>query len=238
MGHERLKREVLEANLRLVDAGLVVLTWGNASGVDREAGVLAIKPSGVGYAELGLDDIVVVGLESGEVVEGKLKPSSDTPTHRYLYQAFGEIGGVAHTHSLHATVWAQAGRDLPCLGTTHADHFCGPVPVTEPLTPEETARDYAANTGKVIVRCFAARDLAAAEMPAVLVRGHGPFTWGPSAGAAVDNAIALEAVARMGLLTLSLSPEHLPLPEHVLEKHFRRKHGETAYYGQKGDHKP
>jgi L-ribulose-5-phosphate 4-epimerase len=234
MGHERLKQEVCAANRRLVDAGLVVLTWGNVSGLDREAGALAIKPSGVDYGALQPDDIVIVDLGSGEVREGRLKPSSDTPTHRYLYQAFPEIVGVAHTHSLHATAWAQAARDLPCFGTTHADHFHGPVPVTEQLTAEEVEADYEANTGKVIVRCFAERDLSPGEMPAVLVRGHAPFTWGPSVTAAVDNAIALEAVARLALETLRLSPDLPLLPTHLLEKHFSRKHGAGAYYGQKG----
>lgn len=226
---EELREQVLRANLELVKSGLVVLTWGNASGIDREKGLVVIKPSGVSYDRLSAGDLVVVDLE-GRTVEGTLRPSSDLPTHLGLYRAWPGIGGVVHTHSRHATAFAQALREIPCLGTTHADHFHGPVPVTRILSPDEVARDYEGSTGDVIVERFAA--LNPVHVPGVLVANHGPFTWGPSAAAAAQNAIALEEVAAMALDTFALSPAQPPIPAHVLEKHFTRKHGPKAYYGQ------
>jgi len=225
-----LKQRVCDANRDLVAAGLGTLTWGNVSGIDRERGLVAIKPSGVPYADLKPQHIVVVDLE-GRVVEGDLKPSSDTPTHVALYRAFANIGGVVHTHSRHATIFAQARREIPCLGTTHADHFHGPVPVTRPLTEQEVAEDYEGRTGTVIIERFAGLDPDA--MPAVLVAGHAPFTWGNSAEKAVENAVALEAVAAMAQATRSLDPAAPELESWVLEKHYQRKHGPAAYYGQK-----
>jgi L-ribulose-5-phosphate 4-epimerase len=225
-----LKQQVCAANRDLVATGLVTLTWGNVSGIDRERGLVAIKPSGVPYADLQPQQIVVVDLD-GRVVEGDLKPSSDTPTHVALYRAFANIGGVVHTHSRHATIFAQARREIPCLGTTHADHFYGPVPVARPLTEGEVAEDYEGRTGTVIIERFAGLDPDA--MPAVLVAGHAPFTWGGSVAKAVENAVALEAVAAMALGTWSIDPAALELEPWVLEKHYQRKHGAGAYYGQK-----
>jgi L-ribulose-5-phosphate 4-epimerase len=229
---EELKNEVCRVNKALVDSGLVILTWGNASGVDRNAGVMAIKPSGVPYASLTPGDIVVLKIEDGSVVEGEARPSSDTPTHLHLYRAFPELGGIVHTHSRHATAWAQAGRSLPCYGTTHADHFGGAVPVARPLTQDEIDRGYEANTGMVIEECFRGHQLNPAEVPAVLVHGHAPFTWGKTPQKALDNSIALEACAQMAFEMLVLNPKAQPLPEWILNKHFDRKHGPDAYYGQ------
>jgi len=226
---EDLKKQVFHANLDLVEHGLVVLTWGNASGIDRASGLVVIKPSGVSYADMRFTDMVVVDLE-GRVREGELKPSSDTPTHLALYRAWPAIGGVTHTHSAHAVMFAQASRPIPCLGTTHADHWAGEVPLARMLTAPEVQADYEGNTGAVIVERFA--DLDPIEVPAVLVAGHGPFTWGRSAADAVKNAVALEAVARMALGTFQLRPEVEALPAHVLNKHYQRKHGPQAYYGQ------
>jgi len=228
---DSLKERVWRANLDLVRHGLVVLTFGNASGIDRKKGLVAIKPSGVDYADLKPADIVLVDLE-GRVVEGKLVPSSDTPTHVALFRAFPKAGGIVHAHSPYATMFAQAAREIPCLGTTHADHFHGPVPTTRFLTRREAAGDYEANTGKVIVERFTRLDPAA--MPAVLVAGHGPFVWGNTPGAAVANAVALELVAKTALGTLSLDRSRRPLPGYILEKHYLRKHGPHATYGQKG----
>jgi L-ribulose-5-phosphate 4-epimerase len=227
---EELKRRVTAANRDLVKTGLVTLTWGNASGIDRRQGLVVIKPSGVPYEELQPECMVVVDLEGG-VVEGRLKPSSDTPTHLILYRAFETIGGVVHTHSRHATMFAQARREIPCLGTTHADHFHGPVPVTRPLSEREVAEDYEGFTGRVIVERFAGLDPVA--MPAVLAAGHAPFTWGASAEQALDNSVALEAVAEMALGTWSIDRAAPDLEAWVLEKHYQRKHGPAAYYGQK-----
>ncbi|MFZ5830781.1 MAG: L-ribulose-5-phosphate 4-epimerase AraD [Planctomycetota bacterium] len=227
---ESLKREVHAANRALVEAGLVTLTWGNVSGCDRAAGLMVIKPSGVPYAELTDEQMVVIDLE-GHVVEGVLRPSSDTPTHVLLYRSFPAIGGIAHTHSRYATIFAQARREIPCLGTTHADHFHGPVPLTRPLAAEEVDTGYEQNTGAVIVERFS--DAEPMATPAVLVAGHGPFTWGRSATEAVDNAVALEAVAEMALGTLSLTTIAAPLEDYLIEKHHQRKHGAGAYYGQK-----
>jgi len=227
---EELKEQVCQANRDLVRYGLVTLTWGNVSGLDRERRLAVIKPSGVAYDKVQPADMVVVDLE-GQVVEGKLRPSSDTPTHVLLYRHFAGIGGITHTHSRYATMFAQARREIPCLGTTHADHFNGPVPVARPLTEPEVAGDYEANTGRVIVERF--RGIDPAAMPAVLVAGHGPFTWGKDAGDSVHNAVALEAVAEMALGTLQLDPAPVKLEPYVLEKHHQRKHGPAAYYGQK-----
>lgn len=230
--HAGLRESVLEANRRIVEAGLVVLTFGNASAVDRAAGLMAIKPSGVPYEELGPESMVLVDLESGRVVEGGFRPSSDTPTHLVLYRRFEGIGGVVHTHAPAATAWAQAGRAIPCFGTTHADHFHGPVPVTRRLTPEEVGGEYEARTGDVIVETVEGLGLDPLEMPAVLVRSHGPFTWGADVAHAVENAVALEAVAAMARDALALAPDLEPAPAELVERHFRRKHGPSAYYGQ------
>jgi len=227
---EGLKEEVCKANLRLVSEGLVIQTWGNVSGIDRERGLVVIKPSGVAYDGMRAEQMVVVSLETGETVEGGLKPSSDTPTHLALYRAFQGIGGVVHTHSIFATAWAQAGREIPALGTTHADYFHGAIPLTRQLTKAEIAGDYEENTGKVIVERFAG--LGSAEMPAVLAVNHGPFTWGKSPDEAVSNAVYLEHVARMASETLRVNPSASPLPKALLDKHFLRKHGPGKYYGQ------
>ena len=232
MAHDALKESVWRANLDLVKAGLVILTWGNASGVDRAAGVMAIKPSGVSYDTLRPEDIVVVALDTGEVVDGALRPSSDTPTHLLLYRELPSIGGVAHTHSSAAVSWAQAERDVPCLGTTHADHFHGCVPVTRRLREAEIRDAYEHNTGAVIVECFRERGLDPLDVPGALVAGHGPFAWGENAAKAVENAIALEATARMALDTLRINPDAAGIDQVLLDKHHRRKHGAGAYYGQ------
>jgi L-ribulose-5-phosphate 4-epimerase len=228
-----LREQVWHANQGLVRAGLVTLSFGNASGVDRKAGVLVIKPSGVPYDDLRPEHLVVVSLEDGRVVEGDLRPSSDTPTHLILYQRYPEIGGVVHTHSTAATAWAQAGRSIPPLGTTHADHFHGPVPVTRQMRENEVAGAYERETGVVIVETLERLGLSAAEMPAALVASHGPFTWGRDAENAVANATALEAVAAMATQTFALNPDVQPIAQYLVERHFRRKHGPGAYYGQK-----
>ncbi len=226
----RLRKEVAEANKSLVRLGLVTLTWGNVSGFDRGRGLVVIKPSGVPYAALKPADMVIVDLQ-GKVVEGRLKPSSDTPAHVELYLSFADIGGITHTHSTCATVFAQAKREIPCLGTTHADHFRGAVPVTRLLSELEVEYDYERNTGKVIVERM--RGVDPVSMPAVLVAGHGPFCWGVNAGESVVNSVALERVAEMALAVYRLNPEARPLPAYVAEKHFGRKHGPDASYGQK-----
>ena len=228
-----LREAVWRANTALVRAGLVTLSFGNASGVHRESGVMVIKPSGVPYDEVRPEDMVMVRLEDGRVVEGELRPSSDTPTHRLLYLRFPEIGGVVHTHSAAATAWAQAGRSIPPFGTTHADHFHGPVPVTRQLTQAEVAGEYEAETGVVVIETLERLWLNAAEMPAVLVASHGPFTCGRDSREAVDNATALEIVAAMATQTLALNPHIEPMADYLLERHFRRKHGPDAYYGQR-----
>ena len=227
---EQLKEAVLEANLELPRRGLVTYTWGNVSGICRERGLVVIKPSGVSYEEMKAEDMVVLDLE-GNVVEGDLRPSSDTPTHLALYRAWPEVGGIVHTHSTYATVWAQARMGIPCLGTTHADYFYGEIPCTRPLTLEEIAGAYEEETGNVIVKTFAHRDPL--SMPGVLVAGHGPFTWGKDPAEAVHNSVVLEQVALMALATVSLAPDIGPIPQGLLDKHFLRKHGANAYYGQK-----
>ncbi len=224
-----LKREAYEANVALSRHGLINLTFGNASAIDRARGAFAIKPSGVDYAALSPDDMVVVDLE-GRTVEGKLRPSSDTPTHRRLFLAFERVGGVAHTHSLHATAFAQAGRPIPIFGTTHADYFNGEVPVTRKMTPAEIAGAYEWETGNVIVERFLSLDPA--DFPGVLVNRHAPFAWGPTVAKAVETAVAMECVAEMSLMSLALSPDLGPIEPELLAKHFRRKHGVGAYYGQ------
>lgn len=226
---KELRREVLEANLRIPRAGLATLTWGNVSGVDREAGVFVIKPSGVTYDVLTEEDLVVVSLADGSVVEGRLRPSTDTETHRSLYLAFPSIGGVTHTHSTHAVAFAQARRPIPVLGTTHADTFNGPVPVTDALTPEQCATDYEYNTGQVIVDLLDRDDTRAREVPGALVAHHGPFTWGSDATASLEHAVICEAVAEMALRTLALG--QVAPPQHLLDRHYTRKHGPDAYYG-------
>jgi L-ribulose-5-phosphate 4-epimerase len=225
----RLRREVLDANLRIPAAGLATLTWGNVSGVDREAGVFVIKPSGVPYDSLAEEHLVVIDLRDGGVVAGNLRPSTDTETHRSLYLAFPSIGGVTHTHSTHAVAFAQARRAIPVLGTTHADTFNGPIPVTADLTAEQCAHDYEFNTGQVIVDLLEASDRRAAEVPGALVSCHGPFTWGATATKSLEHAIVCEAVAEMAIHTLALGAGRPP--QHLLDRHYTRKHGPDAYYG-------
>lgn len=225
---EEMKKSVFEANRLLKDSGLIVLTWGNVSQIDRESGYVVIKPSGVSYDAMRAEDMVVVDLE-GNVIEGDLKPSSDLPTHLELYKAFPEIGGITHTHSRWATVFSQAGAPIPALGTTHADVFYGPVPVTRKLTEQEIRGDYEKETGKVIVETFLGRNPN--EIPAVLVHSHGPFIWGKNAMKSVENAITLEEVAMMAYYTLQITPT-AQIQQTLLDKHFLRKHGANAYYGQ------
>lgn len=228
---EELKKQVCEANLLLPKYGLVVFTWGNVSGIDREAGLFVIKPSGVPYEKLTPDDMVVMNLK-GEKVEGKLNPSSDTPTHCELYNAFPSIGGIVHTHSRWATVWAQAGRAIPAYGTTHGDYFYGDIPCTRAMTPEEIGGAYEKETGRVIVETFA--DKSADQMPAVLVKSHAPFTWGKDAEEAVHNSVVLEELAMMAWHTENVSKQPVRrMQQELLDKHFLRKHGANAYYGQK-----
>ncbi|ATH92723.1 ribulose 5-phosphate epimerase [Bacillus glycinifermentans] len=226
---EALKEQVLKANLQLVEHRLVTFTWGNVSGIDRDKGLVVIKPSGVKYSELRAEDLVVLNLD-GEVVEGKLKPSSDTPTHLYLYKEFQTIGGIVHTHSPWATSWAQSGRDIPSLGTTHADYYHGDIPCTREMYADEIAEQYELNTGKVIRETF--QHLDPRDIPGVLVNNHGPFCWGEDALTAVHNAVVLEEVAKMAYHSLMLNPSLHPISGVLLDKHFFRKHGADAYYGQ------
>ncbi|MEO0415488.1 MAG: L-ribulose-5-phosphate 4-epimerase AraD [Verrucomicrobiota bacterium] len=227
---EDLKEEVLRANLMLEEEKLVRLTWGNVSGIDRDSGLFVIKPSGVPYDKLAVENLVVVDLD-GNVVEGDLNPSSDTPTHRILYREFPELGGITHTHSVYATMMSQSGAELPCQGTTHADHFYGTVPVVRELTEAEVAEAYEENTGVAIAEHFRANGIAPMEMPACLQKYHAPFTWGKNAVDSVKNSVALEVCAQMFIHTVGLQPAGLP--QHILDKHYLRKHGPGAYYGQK-----
>jgi L-ribulose-5-phosphate 4-epimerase len=226
---EDLRQAVWQANLDLVKYNLVILTWGNVSAIDREHGLVAIKPSGVEYGELKPSDIVIVNLE-GTRIDGVLNPSSDTATHLALYKAFKDINAITHTHSEYATIFAQSEMEIPCLGTTHADYFPGPVPVTRILSEAEVRDDYEGNTGKVIIERFS--NLVPLEMPAVLVAGHGPFTWGTSASEAVKNSLILESVAKMAFGTIFLNKNKGALPKYIIKKHYDRKHGPGAYYGQ------
>lgn len=225
---EKLKQEVFKANIDLVENGLVIHTWGNVSGRDRESGLIVIKPSGVGYDIMKAEDMVVIDPE-GKIIEGDFKPSTDAPTHLLLYNTYSQIGGVVHTHSSYATSWAQAGRAIPPFGTTHADHYNGEVPCTRLLTRNETESDYEINTGKIIVEKLGKSDPM--EVPSVLVNSHGPFCWGIDAANAVYNAIALEEIARMAYYTVLLGKKE-PMDQFLLDKHFKRKHGSDAYYGQ------
>ncbi|WP_226037219.1 L-ribulose-5-phosphate 4-epimerase [Aquibacillus saliphilus] len=227
---EELKKQVLEANLALPNHGLVTFTWGNVSGFDKESGLVVIKPSGVNYEELTVDKLVVLDL-NGNIVEGKLKPSSDTATHLVLYKKFPGIGGIVHTHSPWATSWAQAGKPIPALGTTQADYFYGEVPCTRRMTELEIQGEYELETGNVIVETF--NNINPHEIPSVLVHSHAPFNWGKNASEAVHNAVVLEEVAKMALRTYQINPEAPPMDQALLDKHYLRKHGSNAYYGQK-----
>jgi L-ribulose-5-phosphate 4-epimerase len=225
-----LREQVLDGNLELVRRGLVLYTFGNASGISREHGLVVIKPSGVPYETMRPEHLVVSDLE-GNIVEGELRPSSDLPTHLALYEAFTDIGGVVHTHSEYATAWAQAGREIPCFGTTHADYFHGCIPVTAPMVEDEIAGDYEKNTGEAIVRVF--RDRSVSSAPGVLVANHGPFAWGNNVSAAVHNAVVLEYIAKMAFLTITINAEVNAIGKPLHDRHFLRKHGANAYYGQK-----
>jgi len=228
--HENLRKAVCDANIELQEYKLVIFTWGNVSGIDREAGVVAIKPSGVAYDELTPEKIVLLDLD-GKIIEGTLNPSSDTPTHLELYRNFPDIGGVCHTHSTNATMWAQACKEIPCFGTTGADYFYGSIPVTDVMTQEEIESDYELNTGKVIVRRFA--DIDPMQVPAVLVANHGPFAWGKSPAKAVESTVVLEQIAKMAMGTIIINPDQRHISNALLDKHYLRKHGKNAYYGQR-----
>jgi len=227
--HEELRRRVCDANLELQRRELIIYSWGNVSGIDRSTGTVAIKPSGVPYDELTPDKIVLVDL-NGRIIDGTLKPSSDTPTHLELYRSFEAVGGICHTHSPNATIWAQACRAIPCFGTTHADYFYGSVPVTDVMTEDQIRNDYELNTGKVIVERFA--DTDPMQMQAVLVANHGPFTWGDSPAGAVEATVVLEHIASTALGTVTINPDQGPVGDALLDKHYLRKHGKNAYYGQ------
>ncbi|MBA5206340.1 L-ribulose-5-phosphate 4-epimerase [Pectobacterium aroidearum] len=229
---QQLKQQVLEANLDLPRHHLVTFTWGNVSVVDRDRGLVVIKPSGVEYEHMVVDDMVVVDLASGQTIEGNKKPSSDTATHLALYRAFTEIGGIVHTHSRHATIWAQAGLDLPAWGTTHADYFYGAIPCTRLMTQDEIAQHYEQETGNVIIETFRQRGISPTDTPAVLVNAHGPFAWGKDAHNAVHNAVVLEEIAYMGIFSRQLTPGITAMQQVLLDKHYLRKHGKDAYYGQ------
>ncbi len=229
---EELKQRVLEANLLLPKHNLVTFTWGNVSGIDRERGLMVIKPSGVEYEGMTVDDMVVVSVDTGEWVEGKWKPSSDTKTHIELYKAFPGVGGIVHTHSPHAVAWAQAGEDIPCFGTTHADYFYGSIPCARHLTQAELEEDYERNTGTVIVEAFRERCIEPTAVPGVICASHGPFTWGKDPAQAVHHAVVLEEVAKMAILTRQVRPSASPAPQRIQDKHYFRKHGPGAYYGQ------
>ena len=232
---KHLRKLVWQANLDLPKHGLVTFTWGNVSGIDRERGLVVIKPSGVAYEDLTPEDLVLVDLETGRTVEGALNPSSDTKTHLELYRAFPEVGGIVHTHSAYAVAWAPAGPDIPCYGTTHADYFYGPIPCARHLRQAELEEDYEKNTGRIIVETFRGRNLDPAAVPGVICHSHGPFTWGKDPAQAVYHAVVLEEVARMALLTRQVDPDAAPAPQYLQDKHYSRKHGPNAYYGQKTD---
>ena len=231
-----LKKQVLEANLLLPEHGLVTFTWGNVSGIDRARGLVVIKPSGVPYQTMSAEDMVVVDLD-GNVVEGKWRPSSDTPTHLALYRAWEGIGGVVHTHSRWATTFAQAGKSIPAMGTTHGDYFYGDIPCTRPMTDEEIGGEYEAETGKVIIEAFRSAGKNPVQVPGVLVFSHGPFTWGAAPAEAVHNAVVMEEVAFMDWHALMLNPYHRDMQKSLLDRHYLRKHGPDAYYGQSGEEK-
>ena len=228
---EELKEQVCEANLELNRRGIVIYTFGNVSGIDRKAGLVVIKPSGIAYDIMKPEDMVVVDLKTGDTVEGKWKPSSDTKTHLEIYRAFREVGGIAHTHSINAVAFAQAGMDIPALGTTHADYFYGAIPCTRELAKEEVEEAYELNTGKVIVNCIKERGIDPIAVPGIVVKNHGPFSWGKDTAAAVYHAVVMEAVAEMALKTLLMNPQ-ASMQQYVLDKHYMRKHGPGAYYGQ------
>ncbi|AHF57953.1 L-ribulose-5-phosphate 4-epimerase [Spiroplasma eriocheiris] len=228
---EELKQKVLSANLKLVEYNLVTFTWGNVSGIDRDKGLMVIKPSGVKYEELTIDDLVVLDLK-GNIIEGKLNPSTDTPTHLYLYNKYPDLGGITHTHSVYATSWAQAGLDIPPLGTTHADNFYGPIPCTPHLEMNEIKTNYEYETGVIIAKTFGTRNLDPQKMPAILCNNHGPFTFGNSPLASVEMAKVLEIVAQMAYQAYGLNQNTNKISQELLDKHYYRKHGETAYYGQ------
>ena len=229
---EELKEQVCEANLELNRRGIVIYTFGNVSGIDRETGLVVIKPSGIAYDTMKPEDMVVVDLKTGDTVDGKWKPSSDTKTHLEIYRAFPAVGGITHTHSINAVAFAQAGLDIPALGTTHADYFYGAIPCTRELTKEEVEEAYELNTGKVIVDCIKERSIDPMAVPGIVVKNHGPFSWGKDAAAAVYHAVVMEAVAEMALKTLLLTRD-ASMQQYVLDKHYMRKHGPNAYYGQK-----
>ena len=229
---EELKQKVYKANIDLIRHGLVIFTWGNVSGIDREKGLVVIKPSGVDYDSMTADEMVVVDLAPGKVVEGELRPSTDTPTHLVLYRAFPEIGGIVHTHSTYATAWAQAGKDLPNIGTTHADYFHNAIPCTDDMTAAQVQGDYELETGNVIVDRFIREHINPVHTPGVLVKNHGPFSWGKNPDEAVHNAVVMEQVAKMAFVAYSVNPG-LTMNPLLVEKHFSRKHGPNAYYGQK-----
>ena len=228
---EELKQSVCKANLELVRRGVVIYTWGNVSGIDRNSGFVVIKPSGVEYSEMKPEDMVVVDLNSGKVVEGEKKPSSDTLTHLEIYKAFPTVGGITHTHSVNAVAFAQAGLDIPALGTTHADYYYGSIPCTRELTKEEVNSNYESNTGKVIVECIRERCIDPDNVPGIIVRNHGPFSWGKDAEESVYHAVVMEVISEMDIKTLQLNPE-ASMQRYILEKHYNRKHGKNAYYGQ------
>ena len=229
---EQLKKDVCAANLELAARGVVIYTWGNVSGIDREKGLVVIKPSGVDYDGMTADDMVVVDLATGETVEGKWKPSSDTKTHLELYRKYPTLGGITHTHSVNAVAFAQAGMDIPALGTTHADYFYGNIPCTRELTKEEVESDYETNTGKVIIETLTQRNIDADAVPGIVVKNHGPFTWGKDPAASVYHAVVMDTIAEMTLKTLVLNP-NASMQQYILDKHYNRKHGANAYYGQK-----